>query len=79
MTYLSASSARSRVKGYLELYHAFVREEGQRTDNDDNRIRRIEEGEPGWEMVDNNISNSTNVETPAQVLASVLSFKYFVS
>lgn len=64
------------MKGYLELYHAFVREEGQRTDEEDNRLtRRIEEGEPGWEMVENNLSNSSNVETPAQVLVEILSIK----
>lgn len=60
-------SARSRVKGHLELYHAFVHDEGQRGENEENeeeRNRRTAEGEPGWEMLEN---HHPGVETPAMV------------
>jgi len=54
-------SARSRVKGYLELYHAYIREDGQREEE----RRRFEEGEPGWEMVE---GGNATAETPAQAV-----------
>ncbi|KAG8268712.1 E3 ubiquitin-protein ligase nedd4 [Homalodisca vitripennis] len=66
---LRPRSARSRVKGYLELYHAYIREDGQRTEEDEDRTRRLEEGEPGWEMLENNVPPNANVvETPAQAV-----------
>lgn len=58
-------SARSRVKGYLELYHAYVYETQRSIDDDDeDRNSRRSTDEPGWELVDN---DHPNVETPAQV------------
>ncbi|XP_054277378.1 E3 ubiquitin-protein ligase Nedd-4-like isoform X2 [Macrosteles quadrilineatus] len=63
---LRPRSARSRVKGYLELYHAYIREDGQR---EEERTRRLEEGEPGWEMIDRSDGLSTTTpETPAQAV-----------
>ncbi|XP_069682480.1 E3 ubiquitin-protein ligase Nedd-4 isoform X2 [Periplaneta americana] len=65
---LRPRSARSRVKGHLELYHAFIREPAS-----DGEVRRPteevsntqQESDPDWEIVDNE-SPPPNVETPAQ-------------
>uniref|UniRef100_A0A1B6C7J7 E3 ubiquitin-protein ligase n=1 Tax=Clastoptera arizonana TaxID=38151 RepID=A0A1B6C7J7_9HEMI len=62
---LSPRSARSRVKGHLEIYHAFIHDEGQRVENEDNeeeRNRRTSEEEAGWEILEN---HRPGVETPA--------------
>ena len=62
-------SARSRVKGHLELYHAFVREPsagGEITRPTEEVSVDQQDGDPDWEIVDNMVSRG-RVETPAQV------------
>lgn len=52
-------SARSRVRGYLELYHAYVLEDSVPLPDVDNARER--EVEPGWEMLDRtNLAVSTS-------------------
>ncbi|CAB3369932.1 Hypothetical predicted protein [Cloeon dipterum] len=56
-------SAKSRVKGFLEIYHAYIRDTNAGS-TDEEEPAPVER-EPGWEMVDS--TNSTgSVETPAQ-------------
>lgn len=56
---LRPRSARSRVRGYLELYHAYLLEDSvPLPDVDDTREREVE---PGWEMLDRtNLGVSTS-------------------
>lgn len=61
---LRPRSARSRVKGLLELYHAYVYENQTSIDEDEDRSSRSAD-EPGWELVEN---DHPNVETPAQAV-----------
>lgn len=67
---LPRSSARSRVKGNLELYHAWMREADATTSQEEGsgRLRRLSErssaeNDSTWEMVD---ADQSLVETPAQ-------------
>lgn len=62
---LRPRSARSRVKGFLELYHAYVYENQRSIDEDEDRSSRRSADEPGWELVEN---DHPNVETPAQAV-----------
>jgi hypothetical protein len=59
------SSAKSRVKGFLEIYHAYIREPN--TGSTDEEETAPAEGEPGWEMIDGVQTAAGTVETPAQV------------
>ncbi|XP_065333977.1 E3 ubiquitin-protein ligase Nedd-4 isoform X3 [Cloeon dipterum] len=60
---LRPRSAKSRVKGFLEIYHAYIRDTNAGS-TDEEEPAPVER-EPGWEMVDS--TNSTgSVETPAQ-------------
>jgi hypothetical protein len=58
-------SAKSRVKGFLEIYHAYIREPN--TGSTDEEETTPAEGEPGWEMIDGVQTAAGTVETPAQV------------
>lgn len=58
------SSARSRVKGHLELYHAYIREPNASGSTDEEPT--ASEGDPDWEMVEPETSSQT-AETPSQV------------
>ncbi|PSN55921.1 E3 ubiquitin-protein ligase Nedd-4 [Blattella germanica] len=65
---LRPRSARSRVKGHLELYHAFVREPtggGEVMRPTEEVTNNQQDGDPDWEIVENE-SAPTNVETAAQ-------------
>ncbi|XP_059479134.1 E3 ubiquitin-protein ligase Nedd-4 isoform X2 [Neocloeon triangulifer] len=63
---LRPRSAKSRVKGFLEIYHAYIREAS--AGSTDEEEPSAAEGETGWEMVDSIASANTtgSVETPAQ-------------
>ncbi|CAG2162668.1 unnamed protein product [Oppiella nova] len=43
---LRPRSARSKVKGHLQLYHAYI------TSTEEDETQSIQENEPGWEVVD---------------------------
>lgn len=58
-------SAKSRVKGFLEIYHAYIREPN--TGSTDEEESTPAEGEPGWEMIDGVQTATGTVEAPAQV------------
>jgi hypothetical protein len=60
-------SARSRVKGYLELYHAYIREPNAPRSGSADEESVPNEGEPGWEMID---PTPQQVESPSQVSTS---------
>ncbi|XP_065219668.1 E3 ubiquitin-protein ligase NEDD4 isoform X1 [Planococcus citri] len=51
--YLQPKSSRSKVKGYLEIYLAFVREDGDVDDEeeDNTQVNRNSQVEEDWEMV----------------------------
>ncbi|XP_075216382.1 E3 ubiquitin-protein ligase Nedd4 isoform X2 [Lycorma delicatula] len=69
---LRPRSAKSRVKGSLELYHAYIRDTGNElphlSEENEERSRPRSDSESGWEIVDHNPS----VESPAQVTASAV-------
>lgn len=69
-------SARSKVKGHLQLYHAYISDPNQDQQNPSANLSSTndtanQDPEPGWEMVDPNESGSSNgqaqVEQPARV------------
>ncbi|XP_026287672.1 E3 ubiquitin-protein ligase Nedd-4 isoform X1 [Frankliniella occidentalis] len=67
---LPRSSARSRVKGHLELYHAWMREPGATSSQEEGsgRLRRLSErssteNDSTWEMVE---ADQAQLERPAQ-------------
>ena len=70
-------SARSKVKGHLQLYHAYISDPNQDQQSPSANLTSANESinqdpEPGWEMVDPNESGSNNgqaqVEQPARVM-----------
>ncbi|XP_023716889.1 E3 ubiquitin-protein ligase Nedd-4 isoform X3 [Cryptotermes secundus] len=64
---LRPRSARSRVKGHLELYHAFIREPlggGEVMRPGEDVLRSRQESDPDWEIVDEPVM--PNVESAAQ-------------
>lgn len=71
-------SARSKVKGHLQLYHAYIPDPNEATENSEaspsplvSEPQQSQEPEPGWEMVDSTDSSSNagqaQVEQPARV------------
>lgn len=56
------ASARSRVRGYLELYHAYILDEN--SSNNDGEESRGSEVEPGWELLDQNGLSSSGQVSP---------------
>lgn len=72
-------SARSKVKGHLQLYHAYIPDPNEATENSEaspspllvTEPQQSQEPEPGWEMVDSTDSSSNagraQVEQPARV------------
>lgn len=73
------NSARSKVKGHLQLYHAYIPDPNEVTEstatNDSSLVVATEpqtqDPEPGWEMVDStdgsNSAGQAQVEQPARV------------
>lgn len=59
------SSARSKVKGFLELYHAYLRLSDHESNLEVSRHRNSADPD-SWEIVD--ASTESIVETPAQVI-----------
>ncbi|KAF4531590.1 hypothetical protein B566_EDAN010056 [Ephemera danica] len=64
---LRPRSARSRVKGYLEVYHAYIREPNISRSSTEEEPTPPSEGEPGWEMIDPEATPQA-VETPSQAV-----------
>ena len=72
-------SARSRVKGHLELYHAFIREPPRGVEvvrSTEEVSSTQQESNPDWEIVENNSAQS-NVESAVQVWAVLSLLGYF--
>ena len=77
MFYFILNSARSKVKGHLQLYHAYIpdpNEVSESTATNDSVAAtepQTQDPEPGWEMVDStdgsNSAGQAQVEQPARV------------
>jgi len=74
---LRPRSARSKVKGHLQLYHAFIPDPNEPTEESATRNLsppiETQDPEPGWEMVDSadsgiNNENQGQVEQPARAV-----------
>ena len=71
------SSARSKVKGHLQLYHAYIPDPNEVSETSTSNPLpaatepQSQEPEPGWEMVDStdggNNAGQAQVEQPARV------------
>lgn len=70
-------SARSKVKGHLQLYHAYISDPNEVAEGPESNSPTIapqpqsQDPEPGWEMVDsaegNTSAGQAQVEQPARV------------
>ncbi|ELT89361.1 hypothetical protein CAPTEDRAFT_220633 [Capitella teleta] len=55
---LRPRSAKSRVRGHLRLYLAYIPENGDATEEEEEEVASVQE-EPGWEMVQNDQLNQS--------------------
>ncbi|XP_064620159.1 E3 ubiquitin-protein ligase NEDD4-like isoform X3 [Lineus longissimus] len=60
---LRPRSSRSRVRGHLRLYLAYMRLETETNDTEDQDDALEEENEPGWEMIDSTHSQQLEADT----------------
>lgn len=68
---LRPRSARSRVKGHLQIYHAFLTN-GNDNESTEEEIQAQQENEAGWEIVEVMDENNVHEETPSEPIITLV-------